>query len=415
MDCVPTVAVLPANIHELSGVMAEASKADLTVAPRGGGTRTELGNPISRLDVVADLSRLDGIVQHNPGDLTMTVEAGATLDAVQRALAQHGQFLALDPPLPSRATVGGTLATGSSGPSKWQFGHPRDLVIGMKLVQADGKMVKSGGQVVKNVSGYDMARLHIGGLGSLAVIAEVSFKLTPLPHSETTLVAAFGSDREALDAGQKIFHSETAPLALTYLDDGVNRRSDLGCEGGGHFLGIRLGGRPRTVERQVRDCRSICGQRGAARVELLDRDRAGVLWRRLADFGWDRRTAPAIGCRIFLPPSRLRDLGAVVRHEEISGRMSVEMVCHVGYGTALVGWHPAGDLSPGQAERVVVRTREAVHALGGRVVVERCPLEVKHNLDVWDEIGEPLQIMRRMKQQYDPKGTLNPGRYVGRI
>ncbi len=110
-----------------------------------------------------------------------------------------------------------------------------------------------------------------------------------------------------------------------------------------------------------------------------------------------------------------RDLGAVVRREDISGRMSLEMVCHVGYGTALVDWYPAGDLSPGEAEAVVVRTREAVHALGGRVVVERCPLEVKHNLDVWDEIGEPLQIMRRMKQQYDPKGILNPGRYVGRI
>ena len=408
----PTVAVLPENIHELSQVMAEASGAGLTVAPWGGGTRIEVGNLIDRLDVVADLSRLDRIVQHNPADLTVTVEAGATIDAVQQALAKHGQFLAVDPPIPSRATIGGTLATGASGPLKWQFGHPRDLVIGMKVVQADGKVVKSGGQVVKNVSGYDMARLHIGGLGTLGIIAEISFKLTPLPHGEVTLVAAFGSEEEALDAGQKIFHSDTVPLALTYLNDGGYRRTGPANE---HSLAVRLGGRPRTLERQLRDCRSTCEQNGATAVKSLDRDEARLFWSRTADFGWVDGAPPAVLCRISLPPDRLRDMGAVVRQEGISGTMSLQMVCHVGYGTALAHWHADDDLSVDEAEAIVVGAREVVHALGGRVVVERCPLDVKRRLDVWDEVGEPLEIMRRMKNQYDPKGTLNPGRYVGRI
>ena len=407
----PTIAVLPENILELSQVMAGASGADLTVAPWGGGTRIEVGNPIDRLDVVADLSRLDGIVQHNPADLTVTVEAGATIDAVQQTLAKHAQFLALDPPIPSRATIGGTLATGASGPLKWQFGHPRDLVIGMKMVQADGKVVKSGGQVVKNVSGYDMARLHIGGLGTLGIIAEVSFKLTPLPHGEATLVAAFGSEGEALDAGQKIFHSGTVPLALTYLNDGGYRRAGPVNE---HSLAVRLGGRPRTLERQLRDCRSICEQNGATAVRSLDRDEAGLFWSQMADFGWVDGAPSAVVCRIYLAPDRLGDLGAVLLRDDVSDRIGLGSVCHVGYGTALLHWY-ADDLAVDEAETIVVGAREAVHALGGRVVVERCPLEVKRRFDVWDEVGEPLEIMRRMKKEYDPKGTLNPGRYVGRI
>ena len=164
----PSVVALPQTVPELSQIIAVASEANLAITPWGGGTRLELGNKIERLDVVVGLSGLRRVVQHNPADLTATVESGITLGELQKKLTQQGQFLPLDPPLPDRATVGGSLATRTSGPLKWQFGNPRDFVIGMKVVQADGKVTRSGGQVVKNVSGYDMARLHIGGLGTLA-------------------------------------------------------------------------------------------------------------------------------------------------------------------------------------------------------------------------------------------------------
>ena len=250
--------VFPKGIRELSDALTATWEDSLAVAPWGGGTRTELGNPLRRLDVVVDMSHLNGVVEHNPSDLTLTVEAGITLGALQRILVEHGQFLALDPPLPDRATIGGTLATGVSGPTKWQYGNPRDLVIGMKVVQADGQVVKSGGRVVKNVSGYDMARLHIGGLGSLGIIAEASFKLTPLPRNETTLVAAFGSGRRCLETGLSIFHSDVTPLALTSFDRCANEQGEVVSLDGDHFLAIRLGGRPLTLQRQVRECLSLC-------------------------------------------------------------------------------------------------------------------------------------------------------------
>ena len=191
-DATPEVVVSPESVEELGLLMAEANESGLAVAPWGGGTRTDLGNAISRLDVVADLSKLDSLIEHNPADLTCTVQAGIQVAALQGVLAKQGQFLAVDPPLPGRATIGGTLATGVTGPLKSQLDHPRDLVIGMKVVQADGNLVKSGGQVVKNVTGYDMARLHIGGLGTLGVIAEVSvtlrFRVSGLPPSLTARV-----------------------------------------------------------------------------------------------------------------------------------------------------------------------------------------------------------------------------------
>ena len=304
-DASPEVVVFPESIEELSLAMAEASECSLAAAPWGGGTRTELGNAIARLDVVADLTRLDRLIQHTPADLTCTVQAGIPLSGLKEVLAQQGQLLALDPPLPDRATIGGTLATGISGPMKHQFGNPRDLVIGMKVVQADGKVVKSGGQVVKNVSGYDMARLHIGGLGTLGIIAEVSFKLTPLPSGETTLVAAFDSHRGALDAGLSIMHSNMVPLALTSFDSEVNRRVGVLPASEEHFLAIRVGGRPRTLERMVADGSSLSREAGAKTVETLDDATAEALWRRIADFGWDDNPTPVMAGRATVLPSRL--------------------------------------------------------------------------------------------------------------
>lgn len=409
----PSAVVRPATLEELGRVMATAWKHGLAVAPWGGGTRMALGNPIKRLDVVVDLSRLCRVIQHNPADLTVTVEAGITLSRLQETLAEHGQFLALDPPLPHRATVGGTLATGVSGPLKWQSGHLRDTVIGMKVVQADGRTVKSGGQVVKNVSGYDMARLHIGGLGTLGIIAEVSFKLTPLPRREATLLAAFDDARCCLDTGLQVFHSDVAPLSLVAFNEGVGHVA--GLEARPCALAIRLGGRPLTLERQVRECMALCRQAGATAIESLPEAQAADLWRRLADFGWDEAARPALACRAMVVPSRVRELVKAIAAGNGSDPRPA-FVAYPGYGNVMLQWHyEAGEMSSEAAYETLSQARQVAHSLDGRLVIERCPPEVKARLDVWDEVGESLAIMRRLKEQYDARGILNPGRFVGGI
>ena len=220
----PLEVVSPSSEDQLSREVASANADGAAIFPRGGGTRIDLGGIPSRHGKVINMTGIDRVVAHNYADLTATFQAGLTMRQVSETLSRHGQMLAVDPPIPGRATIGGTLATGVSGPLKWHFGHPRDTVIGMKVVQPDGRVTKSGGQVVKNVSGYDMSRLHVGGLGTLGIILEASFKLTPVPMYEKTILAAFRGIEEAQTAALGIFNSYVMPLAMTAFDASASRK-----------------------------------------------------------------------------------------------------------------------------------------------------------------------------------------------
>ena len=412
----PETLLRPGDIRELGSFLAYLSGQSLATVPWGGGTRMTLGNPVRRLDAVVDLSGMNNVVAHNPGDLTLTVEAGITLEKLQETLAPHGQFLALDAPVPHRATIGGTLASGASGLLRWQYGNARDLVIGMKVAMANGAVVKSGGEVVKNVSGYDMARLHLGGLGTLGIIGEVSFKLTPLPRQERTLVASFASMGNCIGAGVDIFQSHATPLSLTAFDASVNRRSraldaDASC-----FVAVRLGGRPRSLERQLRDCAELCREAGAVEVDTIEGDAAARFWRKLADFGWDEETAPLAAARTSVLPTAIGSLLNSLATPGPDGSELPSVVAQPGYGGLSLFWFEEEDGRLGETVvKAVSNARASVHAAGGRLVIERCPSSVKAALDVWDEVGESIGVMRRMKEQYDPGSILNPGRFAGGI
>lgn len=177
----PATVVLPSTVEELSQLLALANREGVKVVPYGGGTQMTLGNTPDSVDLVAGLSSMNGMIDHQPSDLTATVEAGMTLAKAQDSLAEAGQFLPLQAPSPEKATIGGILAAAHSGPMSLQYGSPRDWLIGIKVVNADGKVTKSGGRVVKNVTGYDMNKLYTGSLGTLGVIVEASFKLAPRP------------------------------------------------------------------------------------------------------------------------------------------------------------------------------------------------------------------------------------------
>ena len=412
----PGSVVYPGDLRELASVLSIAAEWGLAIAPWGGGTRMALGNPPERLDLVVDLSELNRVVEHNPGDLTVTVQAGISLAALRETLAARGQFLALDPPLPDRATLGGTLAIGMGGPLKWQYGSPRDVVIGMKVAQADGKVTRSGGQVVKNVSGYDMSRLHIGGLGTLGVIAEVSLKLTPLPTKEATIVAAFDTVEGCIGAALEIFRGDVVALAMTAFDRRADQLMNAIGGSGRQLLAVRLGGRPLTLERQIKETRDACARREASTVDAVDEVEAARLWRSLADFGWDEATAPTIGVRASVVPSRTPGLVAELERSSSSAGVTPAIVTHPAHGTVLVGWHASREsLSVAAAVDLLHGVASAARSLGGHLVIERAPPDVKSRFDVWGDAGDEIAIMRALKEQYDPHRLLNPGRFMGGI
>ena len=413
---VPHAVAYPTTSEEVVRVMEEVSLQNMAVAPWGGGTRTSLGNAPERLDAVINLSRLDRPIEHNPADLTASFEAGITITRLQELLGEHGQFLPIDPPLPDRATLGGTLASGAVGPLKWMYGSTRDLVIGMSVVQADGKLIKSGGRVVKNVSGYDMARLHIGGLGSLGIIVEVSLKLTPLPAGQATIISSYQNAQKALEAGLGVFRSDAVPLAIATFDAAVNDRIEASDLTGGSFLAIRVGGRPLTLERQIKECRWVCNEHGPLRLDVLSDADGAALWRRLADLGWDEGSAPLIGTRTHVPPSRIMELAENLGKTGMDEGLQPAIATHPAHGAVLAHWY-APDARPSMDAftGVISSAREAAHHLEGRMVIEQCPADVRPGIDVWDDVGEPISIMRRLKEQYDPRRLLNPGRFVGGI
>ena len=396
----PAAIARPRNAAELCQVLAAANDRALAVAPRGGGSMLHLGNPIERLDLIVDLAALNRIVSHNAADLTLVVEAGITLAALRRALAEQAQFLGLDAPLPDRATIGGILASGASGPLKWHYGSPRDLVIGMQVAQPDGRLTRSGGQVVKNVSGYDMARLHVGGLGTLGVITEVSFKLTPMPRRETTLIAHFDDAQSCVAAALGVFNSGVMPLAMTAYDSNVS--AGVGSAAA-QTLAVRLGGRPRTLQRLENETHATLTKQ-AASIDKLDD--AAPFWTQLADFGYQPDRQPVMSARIALLPTQIPPIADALSRDE-----GVAIVSQPGYGMINAHWFSdAVDLAD-----ALRRARAAVHRAGGSLIVERAPLSVKAGVDIWDYSGDSLAVMRGLKTQYDPNRILNPNRFAGGI
>lgn len=187
----PAQVVAPATAEELADCLREATARGLAVVPWGAGTRQHIGRAPTRYDLAIATHGLARVLDYHPDDLVVTLEAGATLGAVQAELARHGQWLPWDAPLPGRASVGGLLASGAAGPLRLGYGAPRDWTLGMRVALGDGRLVRSGGRVVKNVAGYDTHKLHIGALGTLGVIVEATFKVQPLPERRRTLLASF--------------------------------------------------------------------------------------------------------------------------------------------------------------------------------------------------------------------------------
>ena len=412
----PGLVARPRSVEAVSEAMAAAAMDTLSVSPLGGITRASIGNQASSFDLAIDMTGVDRILAHDASDLTATVEAGVRVARLQAALAQHGQYLAIDPPLPDRATIGGSLAVGWSGPLTLQSWSPRDLVIGMKVVQADGTTTKSGGQVVKNVSGYDMARMHVGALGTLGVIAEVSFKLSPLPRRRSTVLASFDSTEDCLGGASKVFKSNLVPLAITTLHGRAAQALALQNAASKPLLAVLVAGRAKSVRRQVDDVIALCRSSNASKIETIDDSDAAILWRRISDWGWDPQSRPFASIRVSVLPTQIADVLRPV--SETSNTLDIEQsaLTHTTQGTVQAQWYIEDDAAAaGRVCQAITQAMSAAKAVGGTTVVEQASVWTKDRVNVWGDPLPGLSIMRNLKRQYDPNGLLNPGRFAGGI
>ena len=417
----PQLVAKPSSVEEVSKALAAAHRHAAAVAPWGGGSRMALGNVPAWYEMALDLTGLQGDVVHRHEELTATVAAGWSLEALQERLAQQGQHLPIDVPLPGRATLGGILATGLGGTLSAAHGLPRDLVVGMTAVLADGTVIRSGGTVVKNVTGYALEKLYVGSLGTLGVIVEATVKLAPLPAEERSLVVWFPRAQLACQAAVGLARSGIAPRSVevlnwpaweTVLETHPAVRNSTSEEWGFRLV-VRLGGRPRTVERQEREARAVCARERGETNAVLGGEEGRSLWRVLGDLGWqDRYRLAARGVvRSSALPQALGLLEEMGQGEEMTPAIALHATLGV-VRTFWTGVPSRGARSVREIGGVLEDFRRDLKSLGGSMVLERAPIEIKRVLDVWESGGEAVHLARSLKSQYDPTNVLNPGRFL---
>jgi glycolate oxidase FAD binding subunit len=388
----------PASVAEASRVLAAAARAGKHVVVVGNGSKLGLGNPPERVDLIVSTRRMDRVLEHAAGDLVVKVEAGARLTDLQAALAPAGQWLALDPPEPG-SSIGGVVAANASGPRRLRYGTVRDLIIGITVVLADGTVAHAGGKVVKNVAGYDLAKLFCGSLGTLGLIAEATFRLHPRPAAAAVVTLGVSGPEQVGAAVQRLLHSTLVPSAI-----------ELVWYGESGLLTVVIEGIPPGVEAQAAAAAELLGEVGG--VEVLDPGGTEAALAQLGAPPWEKAE---VGIKVAVPPAELP--GALT--DLWSGWLGHGPVAaHAATGIIRVGLQ-GPDL--GRAEQVeafageVTRTRERLAARQGTLVFVEAPPALKRAVDVWGPPGDAIELMRRVKRQFDPDRRLSPGRFVGGI
>jgi glycolate oxidase FAD binding subunit len=371
--------VEPETERETGEALRCANRDGLAVIPRGGGTKLDWGNPPSRADLILSTARLNRVIEHAWADLTVTVEAGCTVAELQSTLAKHGQRLAIDVLWPERATIGGVLSTNDSGALRLRYGALRDLIIGITLVLPDGTIARSGGKVVKNVAGYDLPKLATGGLGTLGVITQATFRLHPLPHGRRTLTIL---PRRIAEAQELVLTLQGASLthAALQLRCGASMPPKID---------ILLEGTAAGMEAQ------------AARIRAIARP---VAVKEGSEAVWGAREEIAAGsvlAKFSVLPSNIAATLAAIDCVKWSALVQATGI----------GWLvPDGN----EAAKPLRDLRAKLESEGGTVAVLRQPAGGTP-IEAWGNAGDALPLMREIKRRFDPGNTLNPGRFVGEI
>src|SRR5580658_5595876 len=390
---VPAFVASPASTEEASALLRAAAAHDLAVVPRGAGTGLGWGLPGLRCDLVVDMQAMDQVLEHAAGDLVVRVQAGVTIGQLASVLARAGQQLALD--VPAEATVGGMVGTGTAGPRRFRYGAPRDLLIGITAVRADGVVAHSGGKVVKNVAGYDIGKLLAGSQGTLALITEATFRLHPVPPAAAWVTAEFGPEDRAAAAAAvaAAAGSVLAPSAV-----------ELDWSGSRLRVGVLLEGTAAGVADRVKQMSSLLASPGAAlAVAVAD---APVRW-------WDQvpaSGAPAVVVRVTFWVSALAGVLEAVA-AAASGAGVQPTVCGPAGGGLLYACLDPG-IGPQQAARFVATLRERVAGPRGGVVVLAAPAEMAAS--AYAQVPGAA-LMRAVKDQFDPGDRMFPGRMAGVI
>jgi len=400
-----TQIVTPATANEAAEILREANAKGTPVGLLGNATKRDYGNLAAPVGLKISSSKLNALIAYQPEDLTVTVGAGMEFEHLQEILAQHNQWLPLDPTQLPGATLGGILATNVSGPKRLLYGTARDLLIGCQFVLADGRIGRSGGRVVKNVTGYDLHKLMIGSLGTLGLLTEVTFKVLPKPQHSQWAVASFAQVEEALAAARQAAGSNTSPAALEMFDDSF-LFSDAAATA---KLLFAAEGLEVAVKDQMRELAAICQKNGATEISEVTELNGLDAWQAMRNV-----RNSSLANLVLKWNTTLTDLPKTFSSaQNLANQLKLDPIVQARAGTGIIYLY--ADIKEShyeQAIELIKVARQDVQKVGGSLVIETAPDALKAKLDVFGNVGDSLVAMKALKNKLDPNGTLNPGRFL---
>jgi len=422
----PAVVVRPADADEIAETLRFAVAEKLAVVPMGGRTKLGIGSPPARYDIALDLSRMNRVLAYDPHDLTLGVEPGVRIQDLLGTLAEKNQFLPLVVPFLDRATVGGIVAANSSSPLRHAYGAVRDFCLGMEFVTGEGTRAKSGGRVVKNVTGYDLHKLLVGSLGTLAVITRVNFRTFPLLPAQGTFVATFRTAEEASEFCVTVSHSVLTPQIVEIADSGAAQF--LYPADAAESITPRpwsvihsVVGHSAVVNRHARELGRLAGEANAEEFQALDESGSVPLLTRIREFPQlVLNSAPsALIFRVNLVPSAIPSV--LRRFRELASRAGFDFAALTrASGILCAAFAPPKGIETSSASSAQL-AKEVLHfnalpEAGAQSMLEWCPAEVKRLAgDVWGPPRADLPLIRKLKNAFDPQDVLSPGRFAGGI
>jgi glycolate oxidase FAD binding subunit len=411
--CRPSLIVKPANELEVTEILRFASIEKLKVLPFGGGSKIHIGNIPSQIDIAVSTLRLTHTDSYEPADLTAIVGAGFRSDDFFELTSKNGQWLPFNPP-GKGATLGGIVATNAFGSLRTAYGTPRDYVIGLKIVTADGTLIKTGGRVVKNVAGYDLNKLFVGSYGTLGIVVETAFKLRPIPESETSCLVTSQNFAPLASLANQIHRSELLPMSALLMDTKVLRLFDVPPGTAQWALLLRFGDSQAAIVYQLEEIRKLVESQSSGSFTLPNDDVSDRLWRGIGDF--EDNFGAEVTLRISTLPNQITNVIFECESLFKKSDLGCSIIAHTVNGVVYLYIKHLGDSASARGTVLdVIKKLRTKFSSEGYVIVERAPIAIKREIEVWGEPRGTAPLLHGLKQKIDPNSTFVPGRYVCRI
>ena len=412
----PRLVVYPPSADQTAEVLRYASRERLAVIPCRNGSKLALGNPPREYDIALSMKEMNRVWHYEPDDLTISVEPGMKFGDFQHFVGRHRLWLPLNPAGGESSSMGGIVATNATGSYRCHYGTPRDMVLGLKFATTEGKVIKAGGRVVKNVAGYDLTKLVIGSFGTLGVIVETSFKLFPRPAECTTFVLTAATLEKAREIRRALQLSPVRPLRIFLLDSGclefLKIAENLEYDGHGCQIWIEFGGSKRVVERCSDELEKIAAHAGETFCVREADSKTESVWRRADEPHSDVRLhAGDWLLKVLLPVAAIEEY-LIRAYRDLRRPEHFWKTWAEPLGGVVHLWlHPYPQ--PAGVEEVAGGLRRLAEELCGSLVIEVAPAAGKARVDAWGAVGDDFEVMRKLKGTLDPNHILCPGRFVG--